>query len=140
MRAIGTDARTRARPTRDANAGALPRDYFGGYLADALKQTYFLRGPHRCFERVDFAEVCYLSADGPYTQLHLRGERTFCADGGLCSVLEALDRDDVLQVHKSFAVVVHAIQRFERESMWLRDGTALPVGRTYRERLFAALT
>ena len=110
------------------------------YLADALRDIVFLRGCRGRLCRVEFAQISYLAADGAYTSVILRDGRKFLVDRTLSALLGAFDRDDLLRVHKSYAVPVHAIAEACREELVVSSGESLPIGRTYRAELFACLT
>ena len=122
-------------PPPEALADAPARSH----LSEALSRVLFLPVGHRRLERVDFAEVDYLSADGAYTDVVLGNGRRRTIDRGLRAAIRFFGRDDVLQVHKSYAVPVHAIAQVRQHAVNLRSGGEVPIGRTYRPRLHAAL-
>ena len=100
----------------------------------------FIRGVGRFLLRIDFADVLYLRADGAYTDVQLVGGRTQVAEGGIRATVRKFRRSDLTQIHKSYAVPFHAIERCYRERVVLVDQTELPIGRTYRLALQAALS
>lgn len=119
-------------PAGDERAAAAARS---GQLSRARDEIYFVRANGRRIDRIDFARVCLLAADRAYTDVHLADGTTRTLDFGLRAALREFGRDDLLQVHKSFAVPYHAIARATRDDLTLVDGRTVPVGRTYRKRL-----
>ena len=109
------------------------------HLSEALTRALFLPTSQRHLERVDFADVDYLSADGAYTDVVLGNGRRRTLDRGLRATVRHFGRDDILQVHKSYAVPVHAIAHVRQNAITLRSGGEVPIGRTYRARVYAAL-
>ena len=83
--------------------------------------------------RVDFREILYLAADRSYTDLHLADGSRRTIDTGLRATVTFFGRDDLLQIHKSYAVPHHAIAGFSREEIELTSGKKLPLGRAYRD-------
>ena len=123
-------------PTAFAAAAPPPRSH----LAKTLAHAHFLKAGRHRLERVDYLAIDYLAADGAYTDVVLQNGRRRTVDRGLRATLRLFGRDDLLQVHKSYAVPAHAIKSVSAESVVLRTGHELPLGRTYRKRVFAALT
>jgi two-component system LytT family response regulator len=91
---------------------------------------------------VPVSEVLYMEADGDYVRLH-RGKGHELMRSTLQSVLERLDPEIFVRIHRSYAVRLDRITKIEGSggdgSVILDDGTELPLSRTYREALLAAL-
>ena len=120
--------------SEDADAGDGPR---GGPVADAQERRGAFAGVGFGVALDGAAEA--LSADGAYTDVVLANGRRRTLDRGLRATIRYLGRDDVLQVHKSYAVPVHAIAHVRPDAVTLRSGGEIPFGRTYRARVYAAL-
>ena len=103
------------------------------------EETRFVNGSRRGLDRIDFAEVSHLRADGSYTQVSMRDGKVRTLDRGLRASIEWFGRDDLLQVHRGYAVPFHSVQRVHRDEVELRDGTRLPLGRAFREGFKRAL-
>lgn len=85
-------------------------------------------------ERIDRIE-----AEGNYVRIHV-GEDTFFERRTLKSLHTQLDPSRFLRIHRSHVVHVGRIDRIEPRfkgafEVILRDGTGLPLSRTYRKRL-----
>lgn len=91
---------------------------------------------------VPVSEVLYMEADGDYVRLH-RGKSHELMRSTLQSVLDRLDPEIFVRIHRSYAVRIDRITKIEGSggdgSVILDDGTELPLSRTYRETLLAAL-
>jgi two-component system LytT family response regulator len=88
-------------------------------------------------------EVRYLEADGDYVRLHRPG-RTELMRATLQSLEARLDPRLFARVHRSFLVRLEEVREVRGSAggdgtLLLRDGTELPLSRTYRERLLEAL-
>ena len=79
------------------------------------------------------AEIDYLKAAGNYTEVYRAGER-FLLGYGIGPASTKLP-DDFLRIHRSYLVNLAAVYQIRREGrrhlVVLRDGSELPVGRTY---------
>ena len=118
-------------PGRDTVLVASDRSH----LAERQQETKFVKATGRTLSRIDFADVLYLAADRAYTDIHLisGGQRT--VEMGLRATVAYFERDDLFQVHKSYAVPHHAIAHVSREDVELRNKKRLPLGRAYRDDL-----
>ncbi len=122
-------------PGREIN---VPPSRFA-HLARRLADTKFVRSTGRHHYRIDFEKILYLAADGAYTDIHFCDGAKRTVDMGIRATIKFINRDDLFQIHKSYAVPHHAISRFNREQVFLRDSKALPLGRAYREGLRGVL-
>lgn len=91
-------------------------------------------------ERVAFAEIAYLHFSNGSVDVYLLGqapgERPRDMSCGLQEAIDFFGRDDLLRIHKSYAVPYHAIASTTREAVFLTDGTELPIGATYRHGVY----
>lgn len=91
---------------------------------------------------IPVSEIVYVEADGDYVKLH-RGSGHELMRSTLQSLLERLDPRQFARIHRSYAVRLDRITRIEGASgdgaVLLDDGTELPLSRTYRDSLLAAL-
>ena len=116
-----------------------PPTYIYDYLAEGRRKTVFVRKNAKTLQRVDFASILYLAADGAYTDIFSKDGSRCTIDMCIGSAIELFERNDMLQVHKSFAVPFHAIQSVRGDELFLLDGQSLPIGRVYRTSLRKAL-
>lgn len=88
---------------------------------------------------VPLAEIRWIEADGDYTVVHTRGNRRNTERRSVREWEGLLPKEEFLRIHRGAIVRVDAIARLERGGgQWqllLSDGTALSVGRAYRQLL-----
>ena len=77
-------------------------------------------------------DLLYLEKDGNYLTYHLR-EQQVLARSSVADALLGLP-DWFKQIHKSYAVNLRRVNRFDRESVHIND-RQLPVGPSFRERV-----
>lgn len=111
----------------------------GSHLARHRTETRFVRANGSRLDRLDFSRIRYLEADGAYTVVHGVDSARRLIDKGLRATVAMFERDDLLQTHKSYAVPHHAIRSVHREAVELIDGFKVPLGRTYRQAVLAAV-
>lgn len=130
---------------RTPDAGARARRLAGGLerrraeaAAPAPAERLLVRsGDRERFVGVD--RIDRIEAEGNYVRIHVGGER-YLERRTLRSLEAQLDPGRFLRVHRSHLVSVNRIDRIEPRfkgafEVVLRDGTALPLSRTYRKRL-----
>jgi two-component system LytT family response regulator len=88
---------------------------------------------------VPVAKVDYITASGPYAELHL-GDKTYAVRERMQTLEEKLDPEVFFRIHRSAIVRVERIDVLLRASggdyaVRLKDGTELPVSRSRREQL-----
>jgi two-component system LytT family response regulator len=82
-------------------------------------------------------QVDYITADGPYAELHVAG-RTSVIRETMQTLEERLDPKQFMRVHRSIIVRLDLVEALERESggdgvLVLKGGVRLRVSRTRRE-------
>ena len=88
--------------------------------------------------RVDFADLCWLEADGNYTTLHTRSGTRYTAVAALKQVEERLPAGEFVRIHKSYLVALAQITALEGQSVTVA-GHSIPVGRAYQPALLGRL-
>ena len=88
--------------------------------------------------RVPVADILYLEALDNYTKVHTT-QRRYLTLVTLKNLCEQLPTTRFLRVHRTYAVAVDKIGRLSGSELLLAGGAALPVGRTYRQRVAEAL-
>jgi two-component system, LytTR family, response regulator len=109
------------------------------------RPTYLTRVPVRSGSRtliVDLASVDWIDAADNYVRLHV-GRREHLLRETLASIETGLDPDRFVRVHRSAIVQIDRVAEIRPQShgdaaLVLRDGTVVPVSRTWRERVRAA--
>ncbi len=93
--------------------------------------------------RVDLDQVEWVAAEGEYVRLHVRGSSYLHRDL-LTSIMQQLDPTAFVRIHRSYAVNRSQVVSIRRSvtggnKLLLQGGTELPIGRTYRQAVKAAL-
>lgn len=94
---------------------------------------------HGTARPVAVASIEYITADGPYAELHVGGRRYVIREA-MQTLEERLDPQRFMRVHRSVIVRLDLVEAFERVpggdgEVVLRGGTRLRVSRTRREPL-----
>jgi len=92
---------------------------------------------------LDVREIDWIEADGVYVNLHA-GSRTYLYRSSMGSLHKRLDPKVFLRVHRSVTVNANHIRELEvrthgDHTVTLKDGTKLPLSRTYRAQMEAWL-
>jgi DNA-binding LytR/AlgR family response regulator len=88
--------------------------------------------------RVDFADLCWLEADGNYTTLRTRSGVRYTAVAALKQVEERLPATEFLRIHKSYIVALCQITALDGQAVTVA-GQSIPVGRAYQPALLGRL-
>jgi DNA-binding LytR/AlgR family response regulator len=91
--------------------------------------------------RIDLDVVTRIFAEGEYVRLFVEGAE-YLHRGSLTALISEIDPQRMIRIHRSFAIErrdIAAVRRLKTGSyeVDLKDGTTLPVGRTYRRDLRA---
>ncbi|MCK8522471.1 LytTR family DNA-binding domain-containing protein [Aquimarina sp. D1M17] len=89
------------------------------------------------FERVKIEEILYIEGLKNYVALHCIGSQIITYNT-LKSIKENLPDTDFVQIHKSYVVSLHHIEKTTSTTI-LINNKELPVGDTYRTNLFKVL-
>ena len=104
------------------------------YLADQRAEANYLKanGPYR--ERRDYAEVLYIESRRKQTYVFLKNGRHKVVNTNFTDTLASFRRDDLVRIHRSFAVPYHNVCKVYRDCVYLfGHEDALPVGGHYRD-------
>lgn len=87
--------------------------------------------------RIDLSQIVRVQAEGEYVRLFVDGA-DYLHRESLTAMLARLDEDRIVRIHRSSAIDRDAIASVRRRTtgnyqVTLRDGSVLPVGRTYRQ-------
>lgn len=104
---------------------------------DATPTSLFVRD-RKQLVRVDFADLCWLEADGNYTTLHTCLGVRYTAVAALKQVEERLPAADFLRIHKSYIVALNKITALSGQTVVV-VGQNIPVGRAYQSALLSRL-
>jgi len=95
------------------------------------KKEYFIKIGYEHI-RIAFEDIFYLAADGDYCEVHLVDKKHLSSET-LKKWIELLEGGDFFRVHKSYVVNIHQIEKVSGSTIFLYDGTQLPLGRAYKE-------
>lgn len=147
VRPVGDDrfrqAFERARLRIGGQSLTRARDGLEGVLEVVLRYRrppgYLIVEKGERMEVLPTARIDWMESEGNYVRLH-RGDATFLVRGTLTSILQRLESERFLQIHRAYAARVESIREIRklfngRLQVVLRDGTELPVSRRYARRL-----
>jgi DNA-binding LytR/AlgR family response regulator len=106
-------------------------DSIGTQSSTPARKEHFIKIGYE-HVRIPFEEILYLAADGDYCEIYL-SEKKYLSSEPLKKWIELLDDASFIRIHKSYVVNVHFIEKLSGNSLYLRDGTQLPLGRAYKE-------
>lgn len=88
--------------------------------------------------RIDHDDIDFIEGEGKYSAIHTG--KTKHTDAVLLSEWETkLPHPDFIRVHKSYIVRLNSVINVEPDLLGLRSGSQIPLGRTYRDALYALL-
>ena len=82
------------------------------------------------FERINIQDILYIEGLKNYVAIHLKDKQVITYST-LKSIYESLPNEDFIQVHKSYILAVHHIEKTSTISV-LINGKSLPLGQTYK--------
>ena len=137
----------RAKPTRPA--GYVVKPFTADDLYSSIELALAASGTHLPAKdgiflpdgygrvRVDLDQIRYFESNRMYLEVHT-AERTHVLRSTLSNFLEKLPPEQFMRIHRSFAVQIGHIERWNRTAVWV-NGKELPVGRTYQRGLLERL-
>lgn len=126
----------RASVVQGADAPAGSGQTAAGLSSDVL----FVRHAGR-LERVNLQHVTHLANDNSYCELHLASGLRYALHASMREVEDALPAGRFVRIHRSYLAAWDAIEAVDASTMEIRltGGVKLPIGRTYRDDVLAAL-
>jgi len=87
---------------------------------------------------VDRSSIIWIESDGNYSDIHTEQGR-FTLKKSTVKILEELDSDKIIKVHRQYAVSIDRIRKvwLSKGELELKNGKILPLGRTYKKILMA---
>ena len=80
---------------------------------------------------VRLVEIAYIEAMENYSKIFLKGGSLVTAHISLKKLLEKLEGENFIRIHKSFVIPRSDIKSYTRQNILLNSGIELPVGRQY---------
>ncbi|MES2777562.1 MAG: response regulator [Bacteroidota bacterium] len=90
------------------------------------------------YRKVYYANILYLQSDGNYVHLKLNDGKQVLVRSTLPDLLEQIDPTIFVRIHRSYAVNTRQVERLLTDEVVVA-GHSLPLGKTYKELLHAAL-
>ena len=90
------------------------------------------------FYKVKIKEIYYVQGTGNYVTFVTKGKNILSLMT-MKDVLQILPRGLFFRIHKSYIINFHQVDRIEKEQVMIR-GETLPIGESYRESFFKAIT
>ena len=83
-------------------------------------------------EKVEFNDILYIEASRGEVLVHMNDGRARPLSMGIDKAIRFFGRDDLIRVHKSYAVPYHSIKRVTYKEIELVNGGKIPVGDRHR--------
>ncbi len=101
-----------------------------------IKDAIFIKDKYR-YTKLKIDDLLWIKAEGNYLELHLQ-DRKELIRASLTSFLERLNRFHFFRTHKSYAVNMNAITKFDKISVAIKN-TEIPITKTCAEELLKRL-
>lgn len=98
--------------------------------------TIYVRADHRQV-RVTVADIAYVEGRSEYVCLHMASGEKVVTFLSMRKMEEHLPERQFMRVHRSYIVNMAHVKSVSKSSVALADGTSLPIGDIYKERLLA---
>lgn len=119
-------------PKNDATESAVT------HKVDAACNAFFVKYNNRLL-KVPISELLFIEVEEKYCYVHTK-ERRFTVNIRLKNLLDQLPVNTFLQTHRSFAVRLDAVEEVNLDDSVLKiNGKEIPIGKTYKDLLFAKL-
>ncbi|THH41724.1 LytR/AlgR family response regulator transcription factor [Neolewinella litorea] len=99
--------------------------------------TVVLRDGRQTY-RISVETITYLQASHVYVKINQVGQAPLMLRTTLSDLIDELGEDQFIQTHRSYAVNLAHVTRFDKENIYVGD-TALPVSRSRRGQVLARL-
>lgn len=104
---------------------------------DSKQEEFYVKSGHE-YIKVKSDEIVFIKADSDYTELHLHDKKVLSNDS-LRHWLDHLNTSNFIQLHKSYIVNTEKIERVSATQVFVLGGTAIPVGRAYKNNFMQRL-
>jgi len=100
----------------------------------AQNAYFFVKTEHR-LQKIDIEDIMYVEGLENYVSIHTSNSRILSLQP-LKKMNEQLPEKQFARVHRSFIVSLRHISFIENSSIVLVNGTAVPIGKSYRDAFF----
>lgn len=101
-----------------------------------IKDAIFIKEKYR-YTKIKIDDILWIKAEGNYLELHLP-EKKELIRATLGNFLERLARNNFFRTHKSYAVNLDHLSKFEPTQVFI-DKTEIPISKTYADELIQRL-
>ncbi|MCP9767178.1 DNA-binding response regulator [Lacihabitans sp. LS3-19] len=101
-----------------------------------IKDALFIKDKYR-YTKLPLSEILWIKAEGNYVEIHL-ADRKEIIRNSLSLFLEKLKKQNFFRTHKSFAVNLDYLTRFEPTVVYILN-TEIPISKKYAEELVKRL-
>jgi DNA-binding LytR/AlgR family response regulator len=102
-----------------------------------LLQPFFV-WDKKALRRIHPDQVLWLATEGNYTKIFLENRSFFMVRSSLSNALKKLPPEMFLQIHRSFAVSIHYIDKVTRDHLEIYD-VLIPIGKQYYKEVMGRL-
>ena len=99
--------------------------------SEGRKKYLYLRADYG-LKKIAIDEILYIEALDDYTKIHLADSKLVVVKMTMKKILEKLQHDDFVRVHRSFIVPLNRISTIRRKTIYL-SGIEIPIGQSYRQ-------
>lgn len=97
--------------------------------------SYLLLNINNARQKIDTADIVYISAAGNYVQLHFLQQRPLLAGETMSDLQKQLPQ--FIRVHKSYLINVDYLSKLEGNRVYLQGGAEIPIGVSYKQSVLS---
>ena len=97
--------------------------------------SYLLLNINNARQKIDTADIVYISAAGNYVQLHFHQQRPLLASETISDLQKQLPQ--FIRVHKSYLINVDYLNRLAGNRVYLQGGAEIPFGVSYKQSVLS---
>ncbi len=98
---------------------------------ESRKKYIYVRADYG-LKKIAIEDILYIEALDDYTKIHLTDSRLVVVKMTMKKILEKLEHDDFVRVHRSFIVPLNRISTIRKKTIYL-SGVEIPIGQSYRQ-------
>jgi DNA-binding LytR/AlgR family response regulator len=105
---------------------------------DAMKDSLMIKADYR-IHKIMFESIEYIECLSEYVKIHT-AERTYVPFASLKELIDQLPSKKFIRIHKSYIISLAHIVSFNHQSVTLKNGKDLPVGRSYKSSFLSQVS
>ena len=110
-------------------------------IHEPTHQDYVFIKINQKYTKIRLADLIYLEADGAYTHLHLKDQKTVLAIT-LSAVLDSMASKKIIRTHRSYAVNIDFVESFDAKNIFLsvnQHNIPIPISSGFKESIKTAM-